>query len=487
MAPTKNTEPARETHSNSLVHKALRAAAQHTPRYLFRAWSQRSGGDPRLNTPEAITPHAFLTGEAPSSIERVPADQIICLWNGHYGGAAVPSVFSSWSQSLHLAVTSFGRSGGYLSIIDTRSLPSHNTVAFTGDPTLRNHSLRGGPHEFLVYGIVSGGCHLAVSVQPFLDHCLRIRNTLAAREWGRTKIVSATIETSSLMICELAKAQELGELVGGSFGLAVTCQILSKPMFGGERKLALANLPSGTISELAVNYDVPNDWLEDIGGADIGGVDAYPEAATAANLMGAIAEHKFGSATSQATAKVIRGPRAQGLLKSKLVRIETTATDIMTAADPRSSRRTKRPTASSPPFREKVPRYMKELYIAMHGWDAAAAEVTTGSLGAYRGHLAGLDTLHAMKAAAEADTATERVASKKAASGTTRELRKLYIDMKGWKPDDVLEYIRKTHSGEYALLEQVAAAFAIKCELSRGTDCAEGEASCEDVEMTDCE
>ncbi|KAK5726572.1 hypothetical protein LTR15_002457 [Elasticomyces elasticus] len=154
----------------------------------------------------------------------------------------------------------------------------------------------------------------------------------------------------------------------------------------------------------------------------------------------------------------------------------------MTAVDPRPSRRTRRPTASSPPSREKVPRYMKELYITMHGWDAAAAEVTTGSLGAYRGHLAGLDTLHAMKAAAEADTASDCVASKKVAG---RELRKLYIDMKGWKPDDVLEYMRKTHSGEYALLEQVAGAFAIKCELSRGTDCAEGGASCEDVEMMD--
>jgi hypothetical protein len=40
----------------------IEAVHLRTPRYLFRAWQGSSGGDQRLNTPERITPMAFLLG-----------------------------------------------------------------------------------------------------------------------------------------------------------------------------------------------------------------------------------------------------------------------------------------------------------------------------------------------------------------------------------------------------------------------------------------
>ncbi|GAB7360217.1 hypothetical protein MBLNU230_g7977t2 [Neophaeotheca triangularis] len=80
---------------------AIRAAADCTPRFLFRVWCAASGGDARLNTPTAITPHAFIhPNQGPATIFHMSRNKISELAAGHFRGLTVNSVFSSWTHSL---------------------------------------------------------------------------------------------------------------------------------------------------------------------------------------------------------------------------------------------------------------------------------------------------------------------------------------------------------------------------------------------------
>ncbi|KAK5686899.1 hypothetical protein LTS10_001034 [Elasticomyces elasticus] len=437
------------------IHLVLRKASKVTPRFLFRAWSEDSGGNPRLNTGR------------PVRIEDVPADELIRLWNGHFTGGRVPSVFSSWTQSLRTAMSI--KPDGRISVMDTKSLAAHNIVSFTNfvRRNMRPPSLSGGPHEYLVFGVVTSDAYRTVDTKQFSDYS-------SSRVWLWTGYgVTVPSYEPEDPKQSLATAIRIGLLLGGSHGLAVTCLVLSWPWLR-----YMAKDPQ-TVAKLASTFNVPRDWLKNIASRNIGGGNEYPEAVEAADLMTAVAIHAHG--TKKLTEKVptVVPPTYESPL------VDATAIDVDVKADPPpayDSMAGTKPSSSSVP--EKVPRWMKELFIDMHGWDAAAAEVTSGSMGAYRGHLAGLDTLRAMKVEGEAKMGASRAKARKPVSPLDRVRKELRIDMIGWNPDDALEEMRKLHPGDYGLLEQFAGAFAVKCEESR--DAGVGLVD-EDVEMVDCE
>lgn len=56
------------------------------PRFLFRVWSSKSGGDARLNTTEAVTPHAFLDEPFVDSCYNTSCQTLTHLVNNHLTG-----------------------------------------------------------------------------------------------------------------------------------------------------------------------------------------------------------------------------------------------------------------------------------------------------------------------------------------------------------------------------------------------------------------
>lgn len=73
------------------MKRRLLDAQNRTPRYLFRAWSNTddpSGGSKGLNTPEAITPRAFLHKHHPTShtIYDMPSESLAAMCNAHLQG-----------------------------------------------------------------------------------------------------------------------------------------------------------------------------------------------------------------------------------------------------------------------------------------------------------------------------------------------------------------------------------------------------------------
>ncbi|KAK4949234.1 hypothetical protein LTR10_011850 [Elasticomyces elasticus] len=473
MPAKKNTKPIKGTHADSAVHKALRKAAKKTPRYLFRAWSPTSGGNARLNTIDAIIPHAFLDTAGPASIDEVPLETLGNLWNGHFNTRTVPSIFSSWSHSLHFAVTRFGKPGGHLSVLDTKRLAPQNAVAFTHDRGLERLGLMGGPHEYLIFGVVSGECLRSVNIMHFPGYA--VTTPLVYDVYG--------LPPSGVYLTEAEIAKNGGELsaviqkanmIGGSFGLAVACHLLAKPWFRVMYKgvKTVPALPPGTVAKLASMPDVPEDWLHDIKGSAIGGARYYPDAMKAADLMKAIAELKY---STPAPAQAIELP--------EMPRTKTIEHEIKR---PKTPDRTTSPK-DVPKAPSKTSRLAKELRIDMLGW--GGEPVTESKLEEYRDDIETVAT-RTFRTLAEVDRGTSgaTAATKKAAvlSEYPKAIRELYIDMKGWRVDDMWRELRTRYPDEFELLKGFADVYEDACKLRSVGDYAVGR-DVEDVEVMDCE
>ncbi|KAI1081084.1 hypothetical protein F5B20DRAFT_579463 [Whalleya microplaca] len=137
-----------------------RLDSQELPRFLFRGFSSRSGGgfDPRLNNEDGIIPHAFLNGEAPTSMYNI--DYVKDVIDGHTHHRHIRTPFSSWAAQLSVALRYIGGDFGpnsYIAIFDMRQKEPHNEVYFL--PELYEAGLASDEtlnHEYLVYGPVRG-------------------------------------------------------------------------------------------------------------------------------------------------------------------------------------------------------------------------------------------------------------------------------------------------------------------------------------------
>ncbi|KAH0361207.1 hypothetical protein KCU65_g8919, partial [Aureobasidium melanogenum] len=110
VRPDKTTSSSKSRGSRQLSVKSaafrvkLQKASKNVPKYLFRMWYEGSGGDVRLNSVSAVTPHAFLRKKGHKSVYDIPYHQFLENAEAHVeGDTTILSEFSSWSQSPHFA------------------------------------------------------------------------------------------------------------------------------------------------------------------------------------------------------------------------------------------------------------------------------------------------------------------------------------------------------------------------------------------------
>ncbi|KAK5743090.1 hypothetical protein LTR17_002850 [Elasticomyces elasticus] len=267
------------------IVRLLGITTEPLPRYLFRAWSNTSGGNPLLNTVDAITPHAFLDGGGPASIDQIQPDELVTIWQRHLVGLEVESVFSPWSHSLAYVAgiassnIEYGGEGAHISVIDTTRLARHNFVAHTAAPALKEAGLSGHSMEFLLFGIVFGDAHHAVSVAD-----LAMAGLPLAEIHLPEYVVGATTLTPRP---DIAVARKTSQLFGPQFELAVACFIL------GVRSLDETSR-SNVVAELANSYNVPIQWLEIDITAFYSRLIKFEDFARTIQLMKSVAGHKYG-------------------------------------------------------------------------------------------------------------------------------------------------------------------------------------------------
>ncbi|KAF3042587.1 hypothetical protein E8E11_003927 [Didymella keratinophila] len=133
---------ARKAHFENLRKK-------HVPRYLFRAWSSRSGGGSSrtINSTTEIIPRRFMPGtNRPIDFYSINEDLLHQLALQHFEHRqSVITGFSSWAASLHLVLC-------YAKSMDPKTNP-HVAVIDT-------HEL--GNQEYLAWGCIRGRGYKAV-------------------------------------------------------------------------------------------------------------------------------------------------------------------------------------------------------------------------------------------------------------------------------------------------------------------------------------
>lgn len=236
----------------------------HTPRFLFRAWSPVSGGDARLNTTTAITPHAFLDKDGPSSFYDVHREDLAFLARSHLWGEYCESVFSSWSQSLafvlSLALYIQQPETSYVGVIDTKRLPRKNVILHTTKMRFLSDDFEISDcykWEYLAFGIISGEAYRAVAVQEF------IKQGYDSSAWNAPALPVPR---------KVRRSRRLARLYGQQFELPITVYLLclnerkvndnpwsTRRRFAEkwtvqERECIMSNLRTLTI---------PDEWLED--------------------------------------------------------------------------------------------------------------------------------------------------------------------------------------------------------------------------------
>lgn len=165
-------------------------------------WHQNSGGDPKLNTAEKITPLAFLKGMGHQSMYDMSVEDLLDNTTQHLFEYHVDTEFSSWSASprfvLHYATCE--RESAYVAVIDTLGLRESTGNSMFHVPALAPifEDLKSGHRpdyglydwEYLVHGVIEGRHYKAASFQSLCDAGLT--NHLPALEqyvnaWGSDK------------------------------------------------------------------------------------------------------------------------------------------------------------------------------------------------------------------------------------------------------------------------------------------------------------
>jgi hypothetical protein len=302
------------------LRESLERIARHSPRYLFRGHSPKSGGDLRLNTVDAITTHAALDGTAPESIHDVDPQDLISNINAHLGWSQVRSRFSSWSPSLQFAMSVVSaRSDAVISIVDTKMLPSSvlmlHTVALSQLFEGKSYSY---PQEALCYGTVTGKAHRAVRYADLVKHGIH----------------QLSIKPS------VQKALTLGELFGPTFTIPSAVYVAS----------TTPHLKSELVRTLSPDH-LPKDWIDDAsimqqGYAHHGNM---PEAISAINILRELAKKS----------DEVEDPQVRK--KRKVEDVEIDAQE-QREQDQKSQDATKASV-------DRLPRELRRLYIDMIGWN----------------------------------------------------------------------------------------------------------------------
>lgn len=160
-----------QPHTKKLIETEWK---ERTPRFLFRGWTPSSGGNAKLNTTSAVTPHAFhgqQRSPRDKSILEIPEEQIKSEIRGHLVGRRVKSHFSSWAADFQTALDYAGtETRAHLAVFDTSLRGQYNEIYHV--PALHAMGVTSYPydHEYLVYGPVEGEAYTCVSVTKLRNH-----------------------------------------------------------------------------------------------------------------------------------------------------------------------------------------------------------------------------------------------------------------------------------------------------------------------------
>ncbi|KAF2768610.1 hypothetical protein EJ03DRAFT_351977 [Teratosphaeria nubilosa] len=230
----KRTQAPQTHHDASLLRQQIDSISAQAPRYLFRLWSSSFGGDARLNSTERVIPHAFLDNnvDARRTIHHLGREQIVYLATMHMRGDLVPTVFSSWTQSLPDVFTwrltnshqSLDFPDDYIAVVDTTMLDPRNV------------------YEYLIYGVVEGPGYKAIPCKEFA-HSLKVNGTnfRQRNEDHHPELV--------------VTASQVAKLYGSTFEAAIMSHLLA----ARPASPAVTSMLASKIAQL----HLPDDWLRD--------------------------------------------------------------------------------------------------------------------------------------------------------------------------------------------------------------------------------
>ncbi|KAG6357786.1 hypothetical protein INS49_013665 [Diaporthe citri] len=162
---TKSDEEAEEQEALNDAKRFLSYAKTGNPRIMFRGFHSKSGGggDPRLNGPNGVFPHAFLNGKEPTNMWDIP--DLREMVNDHLTGwDRCASAFSSWTHfwrtAIHFSHYKDER-GTSIAVLDTTSMEDH--VWFSEDLWCADVSEYAWSDEYLLYGPITGPKYHCIS------------------------------------------------------------------------------------------------------------------------------------------------------------------------------------------------------------------------------------------------------------------------------------------------------------------------------------
>lgn len=285
------------------LRKEIDAAWKTIPRFLFRIWTEKSGGNARLNTTKAITPAAFLdSARPPKKFEEVPIYGLQTTAGLHVRNKPWAYTFySSWSQSLGFILSwatsnsspaALHHSSRHISILDTSLISKDNVIL--SFPTMRKHLGADLPEfsfslEFLIYGVVEGPGYCAVPFDDWLQAGIQTfipRSGL--RGFGYPDPYSpGNVVTNPISKDKIEIAKHVANLYPADFQVAIALYLLSVGIdVRREKDKVLAAL-----MEMAV----PRHWKQDkkVTLAPNMELDGMPDAVGAADLLQHLALHGF--------------------------------------------------------------------------------------------------------------------------------------------------------------------------------------------------
>lgn len=229
----------------TLTYPRIKEARRHVPRYLFRAWSASSGGAPELNTREAITPSAFLSGAGHEDAYSLTTSEFIRKTLNHLTTKPVQTEFSSWTASLNFArCFAYQRNNGvsdrtdrgtaYISVIDTEVFVNSNKIWYV--PSLAKIFSRAEYKiwhwEYLVHGPVSGLFgkigHKAVKFDRLVELGLCEQLSDWPGDSGSYWYSAGQLDgkVKSIELGQIDDFERVGAAFGGRFSVPITLALL---------------------------------------------------------------------------------------------------------------------------------------------------------------------------------------------------------------------------------------------------------------------
>ncbi|KAG9544180.1 hypothetical protein KCU71_g17994, partial [Aureobasidium melanogenum] len=282
----------------------LKQASKNVPKYLFRMWHAKSGGDRKLNTTTAITPFAFAASKGHKSVYDMTRSEFIKNTMSHLGGAVVLTEFSSWSHSPYFAFYYAHRrksSGSvHVAIIDTEELAKSNPAFHV--PALGKILGRGDydyEEEYLIHGVIEGQFYKAVSYDKLceldlLKHLPALSsNTINPFDVRRIRAIPG--DEINYTIDELRQLRSIALSYGDTFSLPMAIVLFCcKKRPGYWSQLSTSDLET-IIKVLGGWKEIPQDWSSS---RSVFSKTVYPanwDANTQVqNLMHALYTHCYG-------------------------------------------------------------------------------------------------------------------------------------------------------------------------------------------------